>query len=123
MANETRLLFDPFWFGTQAHKLARRDGPETSKDAAASIDTTRLEQLVYRAVLDCGAHGCISDDVRRQLAWRKLSYSSVTARYKSLIDKGYIRLAGSKRKGDSGRNQRVMIAACCSAQKKAAPVR
>jgi hypothetical protein len=34
----------------------------------------------------------------------------VTARYKALAEKGMIIYPGSKRKGESGRSQRVMIA-------------
>jgi len=37
------------------------------------------------------------------------SYSSVTARYKALKDKGLVLLNGERRPGRSGRNQSVMI--------------
>ena len=94
-------------FGTADFKLYRPDSPETSKDAGRSIDTTRLEQLVYETIKGYGATGCISDDVRT--AHPTLAYSSVTARFKALAEKGLIRYEG-RRKGASGRSQRVMVA-------------
>ena len=94
-------------FGTPEHKLYRPDDPETSKEAARSVDTSRLEQLVYETVKGYGAAGCISDDVRT--AHPTLAYSSVTARFKALAEKGLIRYEG-RRKGASGRSQRVMVA-------------
>lgn len=94
-------------FGTADYKLYRPDDPETSKEAGRSIDTSRLEQLVYETIKSYGATGCISDDVRA--AHSSLAYSSVTARFKALAEKGLIRYEG-KRKGSSNRSQRVMVA-------------
>jgi hypothetical protein len=37
-------------------------------------------------------------------------YSSITARYRALLDKGFIEVSGVKR-GRFGRNQRIMRAA------------
>ena len=95
---------------TDPKKLARRDGPETSKQAARSINATRLELLVFDVIKASGRNGVISDDVRKALTHHNLSYSSVTARYKSLKEKGWIRLTGERRSGQSGRNQNVMVA-------------
>ena len=94
-------------FGTAEYKLYRPNDPETSKEAGRSIDTNRLEQLVYETIKGYGAAGCISDDVRA--AHPTLAYSSVTARFKALAEKGLIRYDG-RRKGASGRSQRVMVA-------------
>ena len=80
----------------------------TSADSALSINVTVLEQLVYRAIRDSGRQGLHSDEVRRRLP--HLAYSSVTARYSSLLNKGHIFLTGERRKGDTGRTQRVMAA-------------
>ena len=102
---------DPYAeFGTARFKLARRDSPATSVEAAASIDTSRLEKLVYETIKDSGAKGLISDEVRQALADHHLTYSSVTARYKGLSEKGLIHYTGATRKGGSGRRQRVMVA-------------
>ena len=77
---------------------------DTSKEAFNSIDATALERLVLKTINRFGTKGCISDQVRAALP--HLSYSSVTARYKALIDAGSIEVIG-KRKGLSGRSQRV----------------
>ena len=97
-------------FGTPRHKLARTDDPQTSHDAAATVETSRLEKVVFDAICSFGDGGCISDEVRSLLASMDLSYSSVTARYKSLHEKGLISYTGGKRPGRSGRNQSVMVA-------------
>jgi hypothetical protein len=79
----------------------------TSRMAAASIDANRLENLVYQTVYNFGPNGAISDEVQDELS--HLSYSSVTARFKRLIDDGHLIVAGV-RPGRSGRDQRVMVA-------------
>lgn len=97
-----------FEFGTDAHTLCRKGGVDTSKQAAFSLDTKSIESVVYNVILNHGPEGCISDEVRGHLS--HLPYSSVTARYRSLLDKKYILDTGRRRKGESGRNQRVMVA-------------
>ena len=105
---------------TDPHTLHRRDGSDTSADAAYSIDPTRLEKMVYRVIYNFGKGGCISDEVRAKLP--HLAYSSVTARYRKLLDRSHILDTGLRRPGNSGRGQRVMIASAfnwtldCAAQ-------
>lgn len=91
-------------FGTDPHTLVRRDDPATSHAAAQAVDTTALEQMVYEAI---GTYpdGCIADDLLDR--FYRYPYSSITARFKALIDKGFIEITGT-RKGRSGRGQRVM---------------
>ena len=91
------------------HTLHRTDGPDTSIDAAYSIDPSRLEKMVYKVIHGFGDRGCISDEVRARLP--HLSYSSVTARYRRLLDRSHIVDTGQRRPGNSGRAQRVMKAA------------
>ena len=98
-------------FGTDPHKLVRRDGMDTSRDAANEVCTTKLEEEVYNAIKCAGRAGMISDEVRDAMPHVK-SYSSVTARYKSLKEKGLIVATDGRRKGKSGRNQSVMVACC-----------
>ena len=93
------------FFGTPAFKLSRKEDPATSHQAAQAIDTSKMESLVYETIAAYGPDGCISDDVLAKLPF--LPYSSVTARYKALLDKGFIEIIGT-RKGISGRLQRVM---------------
>ena len=92
---------------TPLFKLFRKNDPQTSFLAAEKVDTSKLQQLVYEAIKAHGEHGCISDEVL--MKFPALPYSSVTARYKALLDKGLIEITGN-RTGRSGRLQRVMRA-------------
>ena len=94
------------FFGTPAFKLVRKEDPTTSHEAAQVVDTTKLERLVYEAIKGF-PEGCISDQVLE--LFPQYPYSSITARYKSLLDKGFIEITGVK-VGRSGRKQRVMQA-------------
>jgi hypothetical protein len=95
-------------FGTPAHKLARKDGSDTSKDAAESVDTTRLEAMVLAAIENFGSRGAIADDILWMFP--QFPYSSITARFSALIRKGFVSDTGERRPGRSGRSQRVMVA-------------
>jgi hypothetical protein len=94
------------FFGTAAFKLARREDPVTSHQAAQAVDTTKLETLVYEAIKGF-PDGCISDEILAM--YPNYPYSSITARYRALLDKGFIEISGVKR-GRFGRNQRIMRA-------------
>ena len=94
------------FFGTPAFKLARREDPTTSHQAAQAVDTTQLEQMVYEAIKS-HPEGCISDEILQM--YPNYPYSSITARYRALLDKDLIEVTGVKR-GKFGRNQRVMKA-------------
>jgi len=93
---------------TASYKLYRKGDPDTSREAAENIPTSRLETIVL-AVIARFPEGVISDDVRRICAdeFNIISYSSITARYKALKEKGLIKCIG-KRVGKSGRYQRIM---------------
>jgi hypothetical protein len=95
-------------FGTDPHKLVRKNDPDTSHDSAFAVDTTKLESLVYEAIASFGKKGCISDEVRN--LYPMYPYSSITARYRALLDKNYIFDTGERRKGASGKSQRVLVA-------------
>ena len=94
------------FFGTPAFKLARREDPVTSHQAAQVVDTTKLEQMVYEAIKS-HPEGCISDEILEM--YPNYPYSSITARYRALLDKGFIEVTGVRR-GKFGRNQRIMKA-------------
>jgi hypothetical protein len=94
------------FFGTPAFKLARREDPTTSHQAAQAVDSTKLEQMVYEAIKS-HPEGCISDEILEM--YPNYPYSSITARYRALLDKGFIEVSGVKR-GKFGRNQRIMKA-------------
>ena len=94
-------------FGTNPEKLVRRYDPATSHEAAIKLDSSKLESMVYETIKSFGFRGCISEEVQACLP--ALPYSSVTARYRALLDKGAIEIIGS-RPCKSGRNQRIMRA-------------
>jgi DNA-binding HxlR family transcriptional regulator len=96
---------------TEAFKLHRADGPDTSKEAAYKVDTNRWEGIVLSVIKNFGDEGCIQEqvlDVVHQV-YGRVSYSTITARFKSLEEKGLIRYEG-KRRGSSGRMSRVRVA-------------
>ena len=103
--NNMKQSMDRF-FGTPAFKLVRKEDPTTSHEAAQVVDTTKLEQMVYEAIKGF-PEGCISDQVLE--LFPQYPYSSITGRYKALLDKGYIEIVGVK-VGRSGRKQRLMQA-------------
>ena len=94
------------FFGTEPFKLVRNQDPATSHQAAQAVDTTKLEQMVYEAIKS-HPDGCISDEILAM--YPNYPYSSITARYRALLDKDLIEVSGVKR-GKFGRNQRVMKA-------------
>ena len=105
-----RELFDNMkdsmdrFFGTEPFKLVRNQDPTTSHEAAQAVDTTKLERIVYEAIQSF-PEGCISDQVLEALP--NYRYSSITPRYKALLEKGFIEITGTK-EGRSGKKQRVM---------------
>ncbi len=103
MFNRMKLSMDNF-FGTAPFKLARKNDPVTSHEAAQVVDTQKLEQIVYEAIKGF-PDGCISDEILEK--YPQYPYSSITARYKALLDKGFIEITGT-RTGRSGKKQRIM---------------
>ena len=93
-------------FDTPAFKLVRNDDPNTSHDAAEQLDVSKMERIVLAAITSFADKGCISDDVLNIIPNHR--YSTVTARYKQLKEKGLIFVDNRKRKGESGRQQLVM---------------
>lgn len=93
---------------TAAHTLYRKDDPDTSREAAEGINVTNLEQEVYNAVCSFRDQPIIGEDVRPRLP--DVHFNSITPRFKALEKKGLITYTGEKRPGESGRNQRVLIA-------------
>ena len=90
---------------TPAYKLVRNDDPSTSHAAAEQPNVTAMERIVLHAI-DQFPNGCISDDVLAAIP--QYRYSTVTARYKQLKEKGLVIVDDTKRKGESGRQQLVM---------------
>jgi hypothetical protein len=103
------------YFGTDPHLLTRTDDPDTSHEAGEGVDTTRLEEMVYNAIYSYGDEGCHADQLLAK--FNGFPYSSITARFAALERKSHIYYRGDKRKGRSGRNQRVMRAERRSAKR------
>ena len=104
-------MFNPFQFvkekfGTPVHQLVRRDDPATAYGAAEKIDTQKMEQIVLEAIKGF-PNGCIADEVLDALP--QYAYSTVTARFSTLLRKEHIEIIGT-RPGRSGRQQRIMRA-------------
>jgi hypothetical protein len=76
-------------------------------DAAESIDSTKLEQMVYE-VIAMYPNGCTSDEVLKHFPHHGVQ--TISPRFAPLIRKGFIEDTGEKRKASSGRSQRVMKA-------------
>jgi hypothetical protein len=98
----------PDIFDTPAYKLVRKHDPETSHESAQSVDVNNMERIVLNIIQGFGASGCISDEVLDLVPY--LRYSTVTARYKQLKEKGLIKVDHRKRRAKSGRNQLMMWA-------------
>ena len=96
--------------------LARTHDPKTSWEAAEKVDTNKLESLVLRVLSELGDRGGTNDEVLEYLhdtqLWKKYTAmfpkeSSITPRYKQLINKGLVYRDGTTRKGSMGRSQIV----------------
>ena len=92
-------------FGTDPKLLVRKDDPDTSHAAAQAVKSSELEKLVYETIKRF-ADGCTQDDV---LALNPTKpYSSITARSRALLDKGFIEDTGQRKPGRSGKLQRIV---------------
>jgi predicted ArsR family transcriptional regulator len=81
---------------------ARHDDPETSQEAAQSVDAANLEKLVYDYMLTRPKRPVILDDIVKNVIHDKVTASP---RFAKLQEAGLIELTGIKRPGESGRPQ------------------
>jgi hypothetical protein len=88
------------------HRLTRKGSPQTSFDAVPQ-QITNLETRVLAVIESYGRDGCIADEVLTH--FQTSPYSSVTARFKALVDTDQIVISGT-RHGLSGKPQRIMKA-------------
>jgi hypothetical protein len=95
---------------TSTHMLYRTNSSDTSREAAESIDVTRMEAVVLFHIWNAGINGATQDELLAQLT-PYYTYGSVTARPAALKRKGLVIDSGLRRPGASGRNQIVLIAA------------
>lgn len=92
-------FWDNIWGGF------RKDDPDTSVEAAVSIHTQPLEQTVL-AALKSFPEGATADEVSAKIP--HIPMNTVTPRFAALIRKGLIEDTGQRKKGNSGRFQRVL---------------
>ena len=83
----------------------RKTDPDTSKTAAKTV-VSNMELVVLEAI-KAFPDGCIADDVVAHLQMR---WDTVTPRFAPLLRKNLIIDTGERRKGASGRSQRVLKA-------------
>ena len=95
-------------FGVSSLAFARNTDPDTSQDAAKSFDPTFLESEVLKAIQAFGVDGCITDQIVAVFSNR--DSRTITPRFAPLMRKGWIEDTGERRRGLSGRPQRVMRA-------------
>ena len=87
--------------------FARATDPQTSKEAGASVNVSRIEKVVLDAI-KAFPNGCILQDIEHALP--EIRQSSISPRIRPLIRKGLIIDTGEFRPSFSGRNQRVLKA-------------
>jgi len=87
--------------------LARATDPDTSHLAAKSVDATQMEKIVLEAIAQF-PEGCTADELERELPGFR--WNTITPRFAPLLRKGRIVDTGERRKGVSGRSQRVLKA-------------
>ena len=91
---------------TNPKTLRRNLDPYTSHESAEKVDTNRMEKIVWSVIDSFGENGYISDQVQYALA--EYRYSTITARYKALKEKGLVVTDGTAIKAESGRKQLKM---------------
>jgi SOS-response transcriptional repressor LexA len=93
---------------TDPKTLARTNDPQTSKDAASNVKASQLEQAVLDFIESQGNYGAtIAECVKH---FNPESSSSITSRPSGLERKNLIFYRGDTRKGNSGRQQRIIRA-------------
>jgi hypothetical protein len=85
--------------------MARATDPDTSREAAESVDSVQMERIVLEAIAQF-PNGCIADELERVLPGYR--WNTITPRFAPLIRKGLIYDTGERRKARSGRSQRVL---------------
>jgi DNA-binding MarR family transcriptional regulator len=99
-------MTQPTLFNDEPERGAHRhEDPDTSVDAANSVDATALEAEVLTAFrAHTAGFGLTSEDVAQHL---RMELGSVTPRFRPLEAKGYIYRTTERRPGKSGRNRIV----------------
>jgi len=89
---------------TEPYKLHRKNDPFTSKEAAYSVPSGKMRQLVFTLIEESGERGITAKEIMSKHP--SIKYSSITARPTELEKLGLIFYKGDKR--DSARVIRHM---------------
>ena len=76
----------------------------TSVEAYYSVNHNEIEGEILKVIKSAGRSGIISAEIQQALP--HLAYGSVTSKFKTLEERGFIEKNG-RRKGPTGRNQYV----------------
>ena len=87
--------------------MYRTTDPDTSVEAAHSINTARLEALVLCWLRDRGEVGGTAEEISDGLA---IALNTISPRTAPLVHKGLIYASPLRRRGRSGRSKIVWIA-------------
>ena len=93
---------------TATYMLYRTTDPDTSREAAESINVTRMESIVLFHIWNAGHNGATQDELLAELT-PHYRYSTITSRPAALKRKGLVVDSGKRRPGVSGRSQIVLI--------------
>ena len=88
-------LFDNEPIPTNPIKLAKRDSPQTSKDAAAKVDVKGRQLYVLNHVRSAGIKGMTCKEIHA--LDQAVPYPSISGRVVDLEKQGFIFLAGDRR--------------------------
>ena len=88
--------------------LPPHNDTDTSIAAAISVleDAETMQGRVYRRIRQTGEYGATCDELEIRLNMR---HTTCSARIRELVLKGIIKDSGQRRKGSSGRDQRVYV--------------
>ena len=93
----------------EAYKMVRATDPETSVDAAITLNPTKLESIVLDCIRERQHLGATMDEV--DLLLPSIRSSSISPRFKPLMEKGYLVADGRTRKAiHSNKQQRILWA-------------
>jgi hypothetical protein len=94
-------------FGTAPHKLSKRDDPETSHEAAHSIDSAAKERAVFNVVTNCHQdHGMICQEIADALGKQM---HDTSPRISALVEKHMLYRHGDKRLGRLSNRKQMIV--------------
>ena len=102
--SEQRNLFDPYEEPTVEVAHTRRTDPETSHEAAASVDVVGIQAVVLQCFRD---HGAMTHDQLCSRLLAQMKPSTARGRCSELVDKGLVKFSGRYFKPPEGHRMRI----------------